>query len=107
MAVTHYLLACSTSTTTINMHVIAEVLSLLFDILSQEIDIKLIEQYRGIEVVLKKSLKLLRYIARGNDVVQMRLFERLDSLLEIKVVEADLAVALKEVSWQSNLKNDM
>jgi uncharacterized protein with ParB-like and HNH nuclease domain len=76
---------------------LSEVLSLLFDILSQEIDSKLIEQYRGIEVVLKKSLKLLRYIARGNDVVQLRLFERLDSLLEIKVVESDLAVALKEV----------
>lgn len=71
---------------------------MLFDILSQEIDTKLVEQYRGIESVLKKSLKLLRYIARGNDVVQMRLFERLDSLLEIRVVEADLAVALKEVS---------
>lgn len=71
---------------------------MLFDILSQEIDTKLVEQYRGIESVLKKSLKLLRYIARGNNVVQMRLFERLDSLLEIRVVEADLAVALKEVS---------
>ena len=55
------------------------------------------EQYRGIEEILKKSLKLLRALARGNDVVQMRMFERLDTLLRIKVVESDLAIALKEV----------
>ena len=69
----------------------------MFDILSQEIDAKLMEQYRGIEEILKKSLKLLRALARGNDVVQMRMFERLDTLLRIKVVESDLAIALKEV----------
>jgi len=48
--------------------------------------------------VLKKCLKLLKALARGNDVVQMRIFERLDNLLKIKVVEQDLAVALKEVT---------
>lgn len=68
-----------------------------FDIMSQEIDAKLMEQYRGIEEILKKSLKLLKALARGNDVVQMRMFERLDTLLEIKVVESELSVALKEV----------
>lgn len=39
---------------------VAEVLGLVFDILSQEIDAKLMEQYRGIEEILKRSLKLLR-----------------------------------------------
>lgn len=55
------------------------------------------EQYRGLEVILKKCLKLLRFIARGNDLVQVRIFERLDILLKIKVVESDVAMALKEV----------
>ena len=55
------------------------------------------EQYRGLETILKKCLKLLKALARGNDLVQLRMFERLDNLLRIKVVEADLAIALKEV----------
>lgn len=80
-----------------SLGVVAEVLTLTFDIMSQEIDAKLMEQYRGIEEILKKSLKLLKALARGNDVVQMRMFERLDTLLEIKVVESELSVALKEV----------
>ena len=57
------------------------------------------EQYRGLETVLKKCLKLLKALAHGNDLVQMRIFERLDNLLKIKVVEVDLAVALREVTW--------
>jgi inositol 1,4,5-triphosphate receptor type 1 len=55
------------------------------------------EQYRGIEEVLKKCLKMLKALARGNDVVQMKIFERLDRLLKIKVVEPELAITLKEV----------
>lgn len=55
------------------------------------------EQYRGLETILKKCLHLLKALARGNDQVQMRMFERLDTLLHIKVVESELAVALKEV----------
>jgi len=56
------------------------------------------EQYRGLELILKKCLGLLKALARGNDFVQLRMFERLDILLKIKVVESDVAVALKEVS---------
>ena len=70
----------------------------MFDILSQEIDAKLMEQYRGLEEIMKKSLFLLKSIARGNDVVQNRMFERLNNLLKIKVVESELAIALQEVS---------
>ena len=80
---------------------LAEVLGLVFDVLSQEIDPRLIDQYRGLEEILKKSLQLLKAIARGNDVVQTRMFEKLDTLLKIKVVEPELAIALKEVSHQS------
>ena len=57
------------------------------------------EQYRGIEEILKKSLKLLQALAKGNDVVQMRMFERLDTLMKIKVVESDLSICLKEVCY--------
>ena len=49
------------------------------------------------EEILKKSLQLLKALARGNDLVQMRMFERLDTLLKIKVVESELAITLKEV----------
>jgi len=42
-------------------------------------------------------LGLLKSLARGNDFVQLRMFERLDILLKIKVVESDVAIALKEV----------
>jgi len=58
------------------------------------------EQYRGLEIILKKCLKLLKALAHSNDLVQMRMFERLDNLLHIKVVESDLAIALKEVITQ-------
>ena len=49
------------------------------------------------ELILKKCLGLLKALARGNDFVQLRMFERLDILLKIKAVESDVAVALKEV----------
>jgi len=55
------------------------------------------EQYRGLELILKKCLGLLKALARGNDFVQLRMFERLDILLKIKAVESDVALALKEV----------
>ena len=48
-------------------------------------------------MILKKCLGLLKALARGNDFVQLRMFERLDILLKIKVVESDVAIALKEV----------
>ena len=69
-----------------------------------EIDPKLIEQYRGMEEILKKSLGLLKALAMGNDVVQMRMFERLDSLFKIRAVESNLAIALKEVSNKQSCK---
>ena len=59
------------------------------------------------EEILKKSLQLMKVLARGNDLVQMRMFERLDTLLKIKVVESELAITLKEViypSFQKDLK---
>jgi inositol 1,4,5-triphosphate receptor type 1 len=58
------------------------------------------EQYRGLEYILKKCLCLLKALARGNDLVQMRIFERLDTLLKINVVESEVAEALKEVRLQ-------
>jgi len=62
------------------------------------VDSPLQEQYRGVELILRKCLGLLKALARGNDFVQLRMFERLDILLNIKAVESDVAVALKEVA---------
>ncbi|XP_055955374.1 inositol 1,4,5-trisphosphate receptor type 1 [Patella vulgata] len=73
------------------------ILHILFDILVQDIDIKLFEQYAGMNAVFKKTLYLLKLLARENDKVQHHIFERLDVLLEVRVVESDLAIALREV----------
>ena len=45
-----------------------------------------------------KSIRLLRALARGNDAVQKRIYDRMDTLLKIQVVESEIALALKEAS---------
>ena len=59
------------------------------------------EQYRGIKTIVIKSLQLLRALSKGNDLVQRRIYERMDNLLKVRVVEAEIAVALKEVRYKS------
>ena len=44
-----------------------------------------------------KSIRLLKALARGNDVVQKRIYDRMDTLLKVRVVESEIALALKEV----------
>ncbi|XP_070537450.1 LOW QUALITY PROTEIN: inositol 1,4,5-trisphosphate-gated calcium channel ITPR3-like [Ptychodera flava] len=73
------------------------ILADIFDILSQEIDVRLMEQYAGLQEIFKKCFELLRVMARGNDIVQIRLYDRLDVLLNIKGAEAEMARALTEV----------
>ncbi|KAK7504550.1 hypothetical protein BaRGS_00004036, partial [Batillaria attramentaria] len=75
------------------------ILIILFDILVQEIDVKLLEQYAGMTDIFKKTLYLLKLLARENEAVQHHIFERLDILLEVRVVESDLAIALTEVFY--------
>ncbi|XP_077987360.1 inositol 1,4,5-trisphosphate-gated calcium channel ITPR1-like [Glandiceps talaboti] len=86
------------------------VLADIFDILSQEIDVRLMQalkgtdilkcvqdQYAGLQEIFKKCFTFLKVMARGNDVVQMRLYDRLDVLLNVKGAEAEMAAALTEV----------
>ena len=47
--------------------------------------------------IFRKTLYLLKLLARENEAVQLHIFERLDILLEVRVVESDLAIALTEV----------
>ncbi|XP_076470932.1 inositol 1,4,5-trisphosphate-gated calcium channel ITPR2-like isoform X2 [Babylonia areolata] len=75
------------------------ILIILFEILVQEIDPKLLEQYAGMTDIFKKTLYLLKLLARENETVQHHIFERLDILLEVRVVESDLAIALAEVFY--------
>ncbi|XP_055891550.1 inositol 1,4,5-trisphosphate receptor type 1-like isoform X4 [Biomphalaria glabrata] len=75
------------------------ILTILFDILVQEVDIKLFEQYGGMTSVFRKTLYLLKLLARENEAVQMHIFERLDILLDVRVVESELAIALREVFY--------
>ncbi|CAG2222632.1 unnamed protein product [Mytilus edulis] len=73
------------------------ILTILFDVLTQEIDTKLLELYRGMRDVFQKTFQLVKLLARENAHVQHHLFERIDVLLDVRVVESDLALALKEV----------
>ena len=47
--------------------------------------------------VISKSLKLLTALTRGNNSVQQRVFDRIESLLRIKGFEKHIALLLKEV----------
>ncbi|XP_035825085.1 inositol 1,4,5-trisphosphate receptor type 3 isoform X3 [Aplysia californica] len=74
------------------------VLNIVLEILSQEIDSRLlVEQYKGMETVFQKTLNLLRLLIRENHIVQEQIFNSLDRLLDVSIVRADLAMALKEV----------
>lgn len=68
-----------------------------FTILSQEIDVKLLDQYTGLRQVFEKTFILLKRLARENKVVQERLFDRLDLLLSKEGAAPELAEALTEV----------
>ena len=53
--------------------------------------------YGGMTDIFKKAFYLLKLLARENMRVQHHIMERLDILLDVRVVESDLAIALKEV----------
>jgi hypothetical protein len=81
-----------------NAFTFADVLRVLFEILSQEIDVVTMDRYPGMENIFRMSLKLLQYLTRGFDLVQRRVFDRLDGLLRVSLAKAELAMTLKEVS---------
>ena len=54
--------------------------------------------YGGMTDIFKKAFYLLKLLARENVRVQHHIMERLDILLDVRVVESDLAIALKEVN---------
>ncbi|XP_067668084.1 inositol 1,4,5-trisphosphate-gated calcium channel ITPR2-like [Haliotis asinina] len=66
-------------------------------ILSQEIDVKLLDQYGGLRQVFKKTFTLLKFMARNNKQVQGRLFDRLEMLLSKDGAPAELADCITEV----------
>ncbi|XP_033761182.1 inositol 1,4,5-trisphosphate receptor type 3-like isoform X6 [Pecten maximus] len=68
-----------------------------FTILTQEIDVKLLEQYSGQRKIFQKTFTLLKLMARSNKLVQGRLFDRLDMLLSKEGAGPELAEALTEV----------
>ncbi|XP_060075349.1 inositol 1,4,5-trisphosphate receptor type 1-like [Ylistrum balloti] len=74
------------------------VLPAILDILSQEIDAKLVDQqYKGMKKIFKKTLDLLALITRENSAMQEAMFNNLDTLLEVQIVPSCLALALKEL----------
>nr|XP_006820066.1 PREDICTED: uncharacterized protein LOC100369931 [Saccoglossus kowalevskii] len=76
------------------------ILSDIFEIFSQETNDKLksANGYKeSLQQIFKKCFILLRVLARGNTDVQMRLFERLDILLNLNCAGEEMAKAIKEV----------
>jgi hypothetical protein len=61
------------------------------------------DQYSGIRSIFQKAFILLKVMARGNEGIQQRLFDRLDMLLNIQGAEAEMALALTEVRSKSCL----
>ncbi|XP_065833160.1 inositol 1,4,5-trisphosphate-gated calcium channel ITPR1-like isoform X3 [Oscarella lobularis] len=68
----------------------------IFDIIEDEIDVER-EEYQGLQLIFRKSFRLLQALAHGNPVVQQRLYQRLDQLLTIRGAESEMANALIEV----------
>lgn len=48
--------------------------------------------------VFQKTLYLLKLLTRENYKVQERIFNKLDTMLDVQIVPSDLALALKEVN---------
>ncbi|XP_062567417.1 inositol 1,4,5-trisphosphate receptor type 3-like isoform X1 [Saccostrea cucullata] len=69
----------------------------MFSILQQEIDVKLLDQYTGLRNVFQRTFTLLKLMARGNKLVQGRLFNRLDLLISTEGAGEELAECLTEV----------
>ncbi|XP_074663089.1 inositol 1,4,5-trisphosphate-gated calcium channel ITPR3-like [Tubulanus polymorphus] len=74
-----------------------DVLSVLFQILSQDFDVITKDRYPGMERIFQKALKLLQFLTRGFDLVQRRVFDKMDTLLKIHMERSQLATCLKEV----------
>ncbi|GFR73254.1 inositol 1,4,5-trisphosphate receptor type 3-like [Elysia marginata] len=68
-----------------------------FTILSQDIDVKLLDQYGGLKKIFQKTFLLLKNMARSNKTVQTRLFDRVDLLLSKEGAPGELAEALTEI----------
>uniref|UniRef100_A0A1I8IDC1 Inositol 1,4,5-trisphosphate receptor n=1 Tax=Macrostomum lignano TaxID=282301 RepID=A0A1I8IDC1_9PLAT len=73
------------------------VLGVVFDILSTETDVQLTEKYHETVGVLRKAVRLMKALTIRYEDVQNQVFNNLDSMLRVRLVEPDLALALKEV----------
>jgi len=73
------------------------VLSLLFDALSVENDSKSLDQYVELRMIMIRCVRLLKALAKDNDLVQRRIYDRMDLLLRVKGFESEIALLLQEV----------
>ena len=62
------------------------------------------EQYKGTQGVFQRCFTLLKLMARGNERIQKRLFDRLNMLLSIEGAVPEMADALIEVNTLGLLK---
>ncbi|KAK6195492.1 hypothetical protein SNE40_000911 [Patella caerulea] len=67
-------------------------------ILSQAIDVKLLDGYvQNLKKIFSKTFLLLQWMTKNNKVIQMRLFDRLDMLLNKEGAPIELAELLTEI----------
>ncbi|XP_064638087.1 inositol 1,4,5-trisphosphate receptor type 2-like isoform X2 [Lineus longissimus] len=72
------------------------ILSVIFDLLAQHNHCDLTQEKPEVRDVVKKALRCLMFLANGNDHVQKRTYERLDMLMNIKGVEQELSLCLRQ-----------
>ncbi|XP_077862152.1 inositol 1,4,5-trisphosphate-gated calcium channel ITPR1-like [Saccoglossus kowalevskii] len=72
------------------------VLDDMFDILANGLNAEY-KYNKSLQEIIKKAFLCLQRMARGNEIVQKSMFDRLDILLDVKGAEAEMAKAFTEV----------
>ena len=76
---------------------VAAVPSLLFDLLLSSTPHRQSSSASAVVPVLSGCVRLLRALARDNDVIQRRIFDRLEALLDVHVIHNDIALLVRDV----------
>jgi len=71
--------------------------SLLFDMLLSSNPHRQSSSASAVVPVLSGCVRLLRSLARDNGIIQRRIFERLEALLDVHAIHNDIALLVRDV----------
>ena len=71
--------------------------SLLFDVLLSSNPHRQASSSSAVVPVLSGCVRLLRALARDNDIIQRRILDRLEALLDVHAVHDDIALLVRDV----------